>query len=220
MRQLVAFGRPFFALVLLSLAGAPPALAGPAGSRGQQLLPITQEECLRRGTSALQAAGYSLWATAGNGPWGDKGPHTAVIFCEPGQGAEVVDIFVATEGTTNAEVPGAERVRLQELMAGSPSSPTGELVAQGRYVSIARSGGGYAVRWKDLPSYPGGQNWVAVVPASNADDSYGGTWTYMDDPGGKLDVPPLPAGDYEVRVYFNWPSAGYTVAERVRFRAP
>jgi hypothetical protein len=108
--------------VLALLACASPAFAGPAMSRGQQFLQINHQECLSRAAQALKGAGYTSWGQMGNGPWGDRGPHSAVILCEPvSTNREVVLIVVATEGTTNADVPGAERVRLQELMNGGSS---------------------------------------------------------------------------------------------------
>jgi hypothetical protein len=111
-----------FAIALL--ASADPAFAGPAMSRGQQFLTISHQECLSRASQALKGAGYTSWGQLGNGPWGDRGPHSAVILCEPvSTNRQVVLIVVATEGTTNADVPGAERVRLQELMDATPSAP-------------------------------------------------------------------------------------------------
>lgn len=111
-------------LVLFVGVTALPAVAGPPMSRGQQFYTISHQDCLARATGALQSAGYSVWGQLGNGPWGDRGPHSAVILCEPAAGnREVVLIVVATNGTSDPNVPGAERVRLQELMEGRTSSP-------------------------------------------------------------------------------------------------
>lgn len=93
-------------------------------SRGQQILAISHAECLQRASAALRAAGYSNWGELGNGSYGDKGPHSASIFCEVTVGdKEVVDIVVATEGTSDSGMPGAERETLQRMMAGAAPPP-------------------------------------------------------------------------------------------------
>lgn len=109
--------------VVLVLAPVP-LVAAPAMSRGQQFFSMSHQECLTRATAVLQQAGYHPWESAGNGPWGSNGIHSAIIFCEPhSNGQEVVDIAVASE-SSDGNVPGAERVRLQQLMdnagGGSP----------------------------------------------------------------------------------------------------
>jgi hypothetical protein len=115
-----------FLVIAGSLALAAPCAAGPAMSRGQQFFSISHQECLARASTALRSAGYSLWGEAGNGPWGERGPHSAVILCEPAAGnREVVDIVVSSEGTRDGNVPGAERIRLQQLMEGGAPAPAG-----------------------------------------------------------------------------------------------
>jgi hypothetical protein len=104
------------------------ASAAPAMSRGQQFFNWSMQECLTRTTSALQAAGYSLWDTLGNGPWGSSGIHGAMVFCEPhANGGVVVDVGVASEGTSDGNVPGAERVRIQQLIdSGAGQQQSGD----------------------------------------------------------------------------------------------
>src|SRR6188472_1391405 len=87
----------------------------PGWSRGQQELPITWEECVKRAGGALQAEGYRIDQPS---PFavGIKGVHTAVIMCNPSAGQKMwVNIVVASNG----EGGGAERQRLQGRMDGS-----------------------------------------------------------------------------------------------------
>jgi hypothetical protein len=105
------------------LFAAPPSAGAVALSHGIQHLPITQDECLRRGTQVLQAEGYGQPAPA-NPLSGFKGPHGVYLVCTARSANETaVTIFVATENTSDGNLPGAERVRLQDRMAAASPSP-------------------------------------------------------------------------------------------------
>ncbi|MBC7875165.1 MAG: hypothetical protein H7Y01_14270 [Ferruginibacter sp.] len=103
-------------LTLLFFALTPILLAQPTWSRGEQLLPITYEEAMRRAKSALLAEGYGAMQEGGAMIAGQKDIHTAVIMCNVAPEGKIwINIVVASihnEGT----VPGAERVRLQNRM--------------------------------------------------------------------------------------------------------
>ena len=101
---------------------APPSLGqAPGWSRGQQLLSITYEECIRRAPQALQAEGYRIDHSAGNFSVGMKSVHTAVIICNPLPDArEVVNIVVGSNGDGG----GCHRERLQAQMERTtPTTP-------------------------------------------------------------------------------------------------
>ncbi len=101
---------------------APPSLAqAPAWSRGQQLLSITYEDCVRRATLALQAEGYRIDHAAGNFSVGMKEVHTAVLICNPlPEAKEVVNIVVGSNGDGG----GCHRERLQAQMEReTPTTP-------------------------------------------------------------------------------------------------
>lgn len=63
------------------------------------------------------------------------------------------------------------------------------------------------------------QDWISVVPAGSADNFYvNGDWTYTSGQvSGTYNTGTLAAGNYEARAYFNWPSGGYTVQQRIFF---
>ena len=60
-------------------------------------------------------------------------------------------------------------------------------------------------------------DWITVVPVEAADERYG-QFHYTDGAErGELRFQPLSPGDYEVRVFFHWPSGSYNVQSRYRF---
>lgn len=111
------------AVIFLLGAFTLPCLAQPSMSRGQQFLPITSAECLRRAGLALTAEGYSS-SGAGNFANGFKDEHGAYIICnEVSSGGLVVNIVVASLAR-DAGVPGYERQKLQARMEQPGAAPT------------------------------------------------------------------------------------------------
>lgn len=71
------------------------------------------------------------------------------------------------------------------------------------------------VEYFNLPGFK--QDWITVVSAKASDSTYG-EWFYTNGArSGTYTFKGLPAGNYEVRVYFNWPQGGYTVMSRFPF---
>ena len=71
------------------------------------------------------------------------------------------------------------------------------------------------VHWQGLPG--DAYDWIAVALQGAADDRYR-SWVYTDGrQEGSVDFGHLPAGEYEVRVYYAWPSGGYEVQSRYAF---
>ncbi|NEQ99980.1 MAG: hypothetical protein F6K30_25315 [Cyanothece sp. SIO2G6] len=68
--------------------------------------------------------------------------------------------------------------------------------------------------------FPGNsQDWLAVVPVGTPDNKYQKNWFYTKgNTSGTHTFNGLPAGEYEVRGYFNWPDGGYTVQTRSQFQ--
>jgi hypothetical protein len=91
----------------------------PAASRGLQLLPITQDDCFKRARQALEGEGYTLWGPPGPDYYfAYKQNHTAVVMCNPApEGKTWANVVVATAGTGDGNIPGAERVRIQERLS-------------------------------------------------------------------------------------------------------
>jgi hypothetical protein len=91
-------------------------------------------------------------------------------------------------------------------------------VPESRNLRVTVSAAGDAtVSWRDTP---GNQtDWVSVVPVGTVDNTYGSTWTYTSGQrSGSYTAMRLSPGEYEARLYLNWPSGGYTVVDRLRFR--
>jgi len=105
------FGFPCFLLICVSAYAS--FAQAPGWSRGQQLLAITYDECVRRAPQALRAEGYRIDYAAGNFAVGIKAVHTAVVMCNPAPDAKLaVNIVVASNG----EGGGRERQCLQAQM--------------------------------------------------------------------------------------------------------
>jgi len=97
-------------------------------SRGIQILPISCEECKSRALNALKAEGYIIENEGGENNYdyyyaAYKSIHSAVITCDSWvDGKTWANIFVAScIDNRDGNIPGAERVRLQERM--NQSSP-------------------------------------------------------------------------------------------------
>ena len=126
--------------VLLVCAAATSSLAQtPGWSRGQQLLPITYDQCVSRASQALQAEGFRIDHAAGDFAVGIKEVHTAVIMCNPGpEGKMWANIVVASNG----EGGGSLRERLQAQMEkpGTVSAGGGDPVLGGWVWAFAPPG--------------------------------------------------------------------------------
>ncbi len=71
------------------------------------------------------------------------------------------------------------------------------------------------VRYDNLPGNK--QDWVTVVKASDPEDTYG-EWFYTEGrKSGSHQFKGLPAGQYEARVYHNWPEGQYVIQDRHQF---
>lgn len=82
---------------------------------------------------------------------------------------------------------------------------------------LVSPGGEVSVEWRGAPGATG--DWVSVVRAGTPDDVYESTWTYTDGrPAGVYNAGRFAPGDYEARIYFDWPRGGYLVVDRVLFR--
>ncbi|MFI4974009.1 MAG: hypothetical protein ACHP84_05680 [Caulobacterales bacterium] len=114
---------------LASSAAATASQAAPSGSRGEQFLPITEDECMDRARQAFMLEG---WQNLQPGPrfiFATRDIHAGYIMCNNiGGGQVVVNIVVASEYTSDGAIPAAERELLQKHMGeapgtGAPSKP-------------------------------------------------------------------------------------------------
>jgi hypothetical protein len=180
---------------LIALAGLPLLLVAPAPagaislSHGIQMLPISMEECGRRGAQALANEGYGQVGPSALMA-GFKGPHGVYIYCgaRP-DGVTSVNIFVATENSTDGNAPGAERVRLQQRMevaAAPPPPPVVGGACTGFAGAWRMSGFGEATLVVDGAGRASGgyTNGGGRIEGSVAGDTLDGTWAQPGRNGG------------------------------------
>ncbi|MGE5657357.1 MAG: lectin-like protein [Actinomycetota bacterium] len=69
----------------------------------------------------------------------------------------------------------------------------------------------------EFSGFPGNNSdWITIVPANAADNTYKEWYYTQGKTSGTHTFKGLPAGDYEVRGYFNWSAGGYNVQTRSR----
>ena len=150
--------------------------AQPVISRGQQIMSIAYDDCLRRAYSAFTAEGWVNIGTSGNAVNGYKASNSSYIVCSPAPNNQMaVHIFVASS-SGDANVPGAERVRLQNRMAEAGGGGGGGGGGN-------TGGGGVQVNWGTNAVNYRGQN-VRVTylcPPGGTAGSVWGTDYYTDD---------------------------------------
>lgn len=133
-----------------------------------------------------------------------------VIQSETGLILASADVFVYTDASKDAvagKAPGS-----------SPGSPAP--AAKDGAVKLKAAKASYlaseqvTVSWS---GFPGNDNdWITLVGADKGEDSYG-LWFYTaGQKSGEHAFEAVPAGDYELRAYFDWPAGGYEVKARVR----
>jgi hypothetical protein len=162
-------------LVCILLSMSPGPAHALAISRGQQNLNISYQDCLARAHQSFVAEGYNANPSRGEGfVAGFKANHGGYINCMgiPNAPTSVI-IVIASEGVNDANVPGNERVRLQQRMAqqtpppptppppttGGSASLTGRWTFQGAFWDIIQQGS--AFRWTRPNSSELGQGTIA-----------------------------------------------------------
>jgi len=123
----------------LCIFTAPSLAQTPSWSRGIQNFSISYDECKSHARRALEAEGYIIENQGGDNNRdyyfaGYKDIHTAIITCNSSPDGKIwVNVFVAScLGIQNGNVPGAERVKLQERMdrpsTDGPGTATREFI--------------------------------------------------------------------------------------------
>lgn len=72
------------------------------------------------------------------------------------------------------------------------------------------------VEFSNLPGNK--QDWLTITKQGASDNQYGEYFYTQGKKEGSYTFKSLAAGEYEVRVYFNWPDGGYTVQDRLSFK--
>lgn len=174
----LTFGDMRMIRVLLVLSLCTPSLLAqsPGWSRGQQLLPLTFDDCVRRAARSLEAETYEVEYSSGAFAAGRKGVHTAVIACNAGPDSKMwVNVFVASNG----EGGGLERQRLQAQMEGNAGSPPPP-------PPPPPTGGGQTINWGDsvrgtIQGCPVGTQKTYTCPPGGGPSNVWGTDTYTHD---------------------------------------
>jgi TolB-like protein len=130
-----------------------------------------------------------------------------VIQSETGLILASADVFVYTDASKSAS-------------AGKGPTASNSSAAKDGVVKLKPAKAGYlaseqvTVSWS---GFPGNDNdWITLVKADEGDDSYG-LWFYTyGQKSGEHAFDAVPAGDYELRAYLDWPAGGYEVKARVR----
>jgi hypothetical protein len=105
-----------FLLALAFFALASSALAQPTMSRGEQLLPISYNECIQRAEQAYLAEGWVNIGKGGAFVNAFKQNNGAYIMCNVAPENKIWVNIVVASNSGNAGVPGGERVCLQKQM--------------------------------------------------------------------------------------------------------
>lgn len=72
------------------------------------------------------------------------------------------------------------------------------------------------VKYAGLPGNQ--QDWITLVNASEPDTTYGEWFYTQGQRKGTYTFKPVESGNYEVRIYFDWPNGGYIVQKRIKIR--
>ena len=158
------------------------------------------------------------------------GMQEAILEVSTGSGT----LRVSLQGSGYAQFPGEDKEPAQVTAAPQPEStvsPSPAPASDSSYHGAESTPYPGLYAWTENVEYgqreeivvhyaglPGNrQDWITVVPASYADSNYA-QWSYTDAArsGTKVFLG-LEPGEYEVRVFFNWPDGGYTVQSRYPF---
>jgi len=118
------------------------------------------------------------------------------------------------------------QVEIQVVAPSAPEAPAAPGAAQPVHISAPTiqptrnsfaPGSAVQVQFSGLPAI--GQDWVAISRRGDGPKKYYDLIILTGKPTeGTLSFKPLPAGDYEVRLYTNWPDGGYDIVARAAVR--
>lgn len=153
--------------------------------------------------------------------WGhfDDSGTLSLYASDPGHKAGFMARLSPLTSTTDPKPPNPDPIR-QPMPAVEPIDdivlPSGPVIRTAK--QTYRPNDTITVSYSGLPG--NSRDWISVVESGAADDRYvAGQWQYTDGQrAGNITVGPLPAGSYEVRVYYDWAGGGgYVVHSRHRF---
>jgi hypothetical protein len=165
------------------------------------------DACRTGAAAALGASGYGSARSVGNGLGGSNDLYSAAIFCCAEGDQAVANIVVAGPGDASAEC-----TRIAQAFRGS-----GDRVLRSRYLEvILHADGAVTLGWHDTPGNP--YDWISAQPAGTPDDKYSaGYWNYTEGEVTGSRERSFDPGNYELRIYFDYPKGGYVVRDRLPF---
>ena len=114
----------------------------------------------------------------------------------------------------NSRLVPAAKIKLRQLTKGSPDVDTKSLYIRTQQ-KIYKKGESVVVEYANLPGNDG--DWFTVIEKDEPDSTYGQyDYTYGSTKG-RYVFKNLEPGDYEVRLYLDWPKGKYTVHCRYPF---
>lgn len=155
-----------------------------------------------------------------------KGYETANLL-DKGKRADMAEeagraLTKAIIGTLVSEDRGNETEAVEEKYTESVEQLSAESneILKSKHIKVATSepssGSTISFEYSDMPGHQG--DWIALTKANLADDNYGEYFYPYGKKSGTHKFSSVPAGDYEIRVYYDWPSGGYNVQDRLKLK--
>ncbi len=113
-----------------------------------------------------------------------------------------------------------ERIAFQENEKNDETPPAAQEGKETHRLSTDKSvyskGEDIVLTFSGLPGNE--TDWITLVPSGTPDDDYG-TWFYTNgEESGTHVFTGLAPGDYEIRLYFDYPAGGYNVQGRIKLK--
>ena len=131
-------------------------------------------------------------------------------------GSAIVDKLL-----NNRENGSSDQTQTESAPTGTSTATSKEsivLTLKSKHVSVQsnpiKSNSPIDITYSDLPGTQG--DWISFVKSSEPDDTYGDYFYPYGKAAGKYTFSGVPTGLYEIRVYYDWPTGGYTVQDRLK----
>jgi TolB-like protein len=107
----------------------------------------------------------------------------------------------------------------QTTSAGNNSSQgTDNSIAPGLSTDKSSYNSGDPITVKFSGMQGSAADWITLIKSTESDSTYG-AWTYTNGAkSGSYTFKGVEPGDYEIRVYFDWPNGGYLVRKRIKIK--
>jgi len=183
----------------------------------QLLLNLDQPTCMARAKTAVTAAGLITHIPVETAQGGSNARLFALITCLPAQKQTLIVVSVA--GSPGSKSETVRTCNFLDEFMRTGKAPDGVLtVISNQHITLANSvftvDEEVDIQWDNVP---GQGDWITIVPAGSPDDTWGNWWYTDGNNTGTKRAGKLKPGNYEVRVYFDWPNGGFIVKSRLTF---